>query len=254
MFTGIYGFIFCDPKVINSSAIKNITRSGTTFTATRLNNGTFTFTQQDNNTTYANYKGATTAAAGTAGLVPAATTATRLNFLRGDGSWQTPTNTTYANYKGATTAASGTAGLVPAATTATRLGFLRGDGTWAVLINNTTYTNAGAALDARVGKALYDKIKNFMNTIYVSTVKKSGSISAGNFITEYYSYTPPEGYSITASIGTTMGYAGVICTHSWFNNTDKMGANISNVTDTTITFTESKPLTIQWAIIIKRTL
>ena len=82
-------------NTINSSAIKNITRNGTTFTATRLNNGTFTFTQQDNNTTYANYKGATTAASGTAGLVPAASTANRLYFLRGDGGWQVPTNTTY---------------------------------------------------------------------------------------------------------------------------------------------------------------
>lgn len=33
-------------------AIKNITRNGTTFTATRADNTTFTFTQQDNNTTY----------------------------------------------------------------------------------------------------------------------------------------------------------------------------------------------------------
>ena len=39
-------------NTINSNAIKNITRSGTTFTATRLNNDTFTFTQQDSNTTY----------------------------------------------------------------------------------------------------------------------------------------------------------------------------------------------------------
>lgn len=35
-----------------SEAIKNITRSGTTFTATRTDDTTFTFTQQDNNTTY----------------------------------------------------------------------------------------------------------------------------------------------------------------------------------------------------------
>ena len=35
-----------------SEAIKNITRSGTTFTATRTDGTTFTFTQQDNNTTY----------------------------------------------------------------------------------------------------------------------------------------------------------------------------------------------------------
>ena len=44
-----------------ASAIKNITRSGTTFTATKLDGSTFSFTQQDNNTTYSN---ATTAAAG----------------------------------------------------------------------------------------------------------------------------------------------------------------------------------------------
>lgn len=43
------------------NAVKNITRSGTTFTATKNNGGTFTFTQQDNNTTYSN---ATTSTAG----------------------------------------------------------------------------------------------------------------------------------------------------------------------------------------------
>lgn len=35
-----------------SKAIKSITRSGTTFTATSLDGTTFTFNQQDNNTTY----------------------------------------------------------------------------------------------------------------------------------------------------------------------------------------------------------
>lgn len=39
-------------KVLASQAIKNITRSGTTFTATRVDGTTFTFTQQDNNTVY----------------------------------------------------------------------------------------------------------------------------------------------------------------------------------------------------------
>ena len=44
-------------------AIANITRSGTTFTATRRNGTTFTFTQQDNNTntdTLVNQSGSTT--------------------------------------------------------------------------------------------------------------------------------------------------------------------------------------------------
>ena len=38
------------------TGISDITRSGTTFTATRLDGTTFTFTQQDNNTTY-NFSG-----------------------------------------------------------------------------------------------------------------------------------------------------------------------------------------------------
>lgn len=45
----------------DASAISNITRSGTTFTATRRNGTSFTFTQQDNNTTYS---AATQSAAG----------------------------------------------------------------------------------------------------------------------------------------------------------------------------------------------
>ena len=97
--------IFCFQNIEkNSNAIKSISRNGVTFTATKLNNTTFTFTQQDNNTTYANFVGATTAANGTHGLVPAASVANRLKFLRGDATWQVPTNTTYA---AATTAANG---------------------------------------------------------------------------------------------------------------------------------------------------
>lgn len=45
--------------VTNSNAlpIRNISRSGTTFTATRTDGSTFTFTQQDNNTTYTGANG-----------------------------------------------------------------------------------------------------------------------------------------------------------------------------------------------------
>lgn len=50
-----------DPTIFaqKTEAIKNITRSGTTFTATRCDNTTFTFDQQDTNTTYSaeQYKG-----------------------------------------------------------------------------------------------------------------------------------------------------------------------------------------------------
>ena len=39
--------------------------------------------------------GATSSAAGAVGLVPAPATSNRGQFLRGDGTWATPTNTTY---------------------------------------------------------------------------------------------------------------------------------------------------------------
>lgn len=62
------------------------------------------FKTTDNNTTYANMTAATSAAAGKAGLVPAPAAGAQGKYLRGDGTWQTPTNTTYA---AATTAANG---------------------------------------------------------------------------------------------------------------------------------------------------
>lgn len=45
--------------------------------------------------TYGNIKGATSSAAGSAGLVPAPNIGEQLKFLRADGAWVIPTNTTY---------------------------------------------------------------------------------------------------------------------------------------------------------------
>ncbi len=61
------------------------------------------------NTTYAAMKAATSSAAGAAGLVPAPAAGAQAKFLRGDGTWQTPTNTTYS------TATTSAAGLMSAA-------------------------------------------------------------------------------------------------------------------------------------------
>lgn len=72
------------------------------------------------------YGGASASATGTSGLVPAALSAERGLFLRGDGEWAAP-----ADYQGATAQADGVAGLVPAAATEERAFFLRGDGEWA---------------------------------------------------------------------------------------------------------------------------
>lgn len=58
----------------------------------------------DNNTTYSAMTGATSSAAGAAGLVPAPAAGKQAQYLRGDGTWATPTNTTYSV---ATTSANG---------------------------------------------------------------------------------------------------------------------------------------------------
>lgn len=49
----------------------------------------------DDNTTYSDMKGATSFASGTHGLVPAPESSQRGQYLRGDGTWSTPTDTTY---------------------------------------------------------------------------------------------------------------------------------------------------------------
>lgn len=73
-------------------AIKSITRSGTTFTATRADGTTFTFTQQDNNTWTAN---STTAAGYVA--APTSSNANKVWKTDADGSpaWRDDANTTY---------------------------------------------------------------------------------------------------------------------------------------------------------------
>lgn len=89
-----------------------------------------------------NMKGASSSAAGAAGLAPAPAKGAQGKFLRGDGTWQTPPDTTYSAMTGATADAAGKAGLVPAPAAGKQAKFLRGDGTWDTP-TNTTYTNAG---------------------------------------------------------------------------------------------------------------
>ena len=80
---------------ISTTYIKNLSVSGRTVTFTRGDGTTGSITTQDTNTTYSNFKAATTSAAGGAGLVPAPAAGAANRYLRSDGTWQVPPNTTY---------------------------------------------------------------------------------------------------------------------------------------------------------------
>ena len=131
-----------------TTAITEISRSGTTFTATRADGTTFTFTQQDNNTTY-------TPASAAPAVIPnstASVTGTSTNYARQDhthglskaavttalGYTPPATNTTYGVVS---KTANGLAPQLPNETTTTK--YLRQDGTWQVppdTNTNTTYS------------------------------------------------------------------------------------------------------------------
>ena len=96
-------------------------------------------------------RGATSSAAGAAGLVPAPTAGSANKYLRNDGTWATPpdTNTTYSNMGGSSTSAAGRAGLVPAPSAGANNRYLRCDGTWSVPPDtNTTYSLSSFGISA----------------------------------------------------------------------------------------------------------
>lgn len=59
---------------------------------------------EDNNTTYAVFKAATSSAAGGTGLVPAPAAGAQTKYLRADGTWQTPPDTKYSHPSSGVTA------------------------------------------------------------------------------------------------------------------------------------------------------
>ena len=79
------------------------------------------------------FTGATSEAAGAKGLVPAPAIADKDKFLKGDGTFATPTDTTYSVFTGAGADADGTAGLVPAPSSGADVKLLCSDGVWKTL-------------------------------------------------------------------------------------------------------------------------
>ncbi len=118
-------------------------------------------------TTYSDFTGATTQQAGAAGLVPAPTTSDPEKYLKGDGTWDTPTDTTYSagtnvqisagnvisatdttysDFTGATSGTAGAHGLVPAPAAGDQNKVLSGAGTWVAQSGGSSYT-AGDHID-----------------------------------------------------------------------------------------------------------
>lgn len=180
------------------NAVTGITRSGTTFTATRANGTTFTFTQQDNNTWNAN-------GVDTAGYVAAPSSSKPRYF------WATDNNGIPAwrnsiNVVGASASANGTAGLAPAPTSANYANrtfmYLRSDGGWQYLplANNATTTAEHYALDARMGKTLKAAIDSIPFIAVANASSASKSCAAG-VSTQFVISALKSGYQIEGVIG-----------------------------------------------------
>lgn len=74
----------------------NLTVSSGTLSLTKANvTAALGYTPSGSDTTYSEMTGATSSAAGTSGLVPAPASGKQSAFLRGDGTWATPTDTKY---------------------------------------------------------------------------------------------------------------------------------------------------------------
>lgn len=159
--TGDYQLLFLDEKTYRSFDTTTLSASTFTYSArviqdqlTAGSNITISgATISATDTTYSAFVGATSSVAGSAGLVPAPTTSDPSKFLKGDGTWDTPTDTTYSaganiqingttisatdttysDFTGATSLVAGAHGLVPAPTTSDPDKYLKGDGTWASL-------------------------------------------------------------------------------------------------------------------------
>ena len=153
--TGLQGAL--DGKLSTTGTAASATKLATARTISLGGDatGSTTFDGSANKTitvTIADMEGASSNAAGKAGFVPAPSAGYQGRYLRGDGTWATPTNTTYSNMVGATTSTAGKSGLVPAPAAGSATRYLRSDGTWSVPPDtNTTYSDMKGATSSANG-------------------------------------------------------------------------------------------------------
>ena len=204
----------------------------------QLNGSTSSFMRGDGtwatppNTTYSNMGGATSSAAGAAGLVPAPAAGKQTSFLRGDGTWVVPTNTTYGL---ASTTANGLLRQLNGSTSS----FMRGDGTWATP-PNTTYAVANESTNGLMAAA--DK-KTMNRLIGVNTVT-----TLANLPISKRSITATLSAATTLSVqsGMQIGEELMIrCVPSAaFTQAIPNSGNYASMSGTSITTTANKPFEI----------
>ena len=188
----------------------NITNSSGTISITKANVvAALGYTPPTTNTTYSNMTGATSSAAGKAGLVPAPAAGKHTSFLRGDGTWVIPTNTTYSNMTGATTSAAGKAGLVPAPAAGAATRYLRSDGTWQVPPDTNTDTNTTYTL-----------------TKSGSTITLTGSNGSKTSVTDSNTTYSLSSFGITATAAELNKLDGCTATVTELNYVDGVTSNI----------------------------
>ena len=129
--------------------------------------------------------GATSDAAGGDGLVPAPAKGAQGQFLRGDGTWATPTDHTYSTMTGASSSADGVSGLVPKPAAGSQSKFLRGDGTWAIptdnnnAVTNTLNTTTKAYITGTTSATTNTGGQIFDTGVYLDTT--AGTLTATTF-------------------------------------------------------------------------
>lgn len=193
---------------IKTNYIKGLSVSGKTITYTKGDGTTGTITTQD--TTYSTMTGATSSAAGKAGLVPAPAAGTQAKFLRGDGTWSVPTDTN-TDTKVTNTLATTTKAYVTGTTSATTN-------------TGTQVFDTGVYLDTTAGQLTATTFKGSLsgNATSATSATKATQDSDGNTINS--TYLKLSGGAMTGNIS----YKGTKATYEmikWIDNTSSTYGN-----------------------------
>ncbi len=169
-------------QTIASTYVKSITANGTTITITYGDDSTKTINTQDTNTTYAVMSGASANSAGSQGLVPAPAKNQQGLFLRGDGTWGTPSDT---NTKYTLTKSNGK--IILSSTD--------GVDSYEVEDSNTTYTLESFGVNVTASEI------NYLEGITSSVQSQLNSKAPSNHTHKYVSGISVSGTTVTITYG-----------------------------------------------------